>query len=150
MSIASFTAIAAAAAAVHIVLWPQPWPGAPSTSGILGGNAALLGQHGQGVELAQEADDRLSRAVGRDEAGRHAGQAALDLEPGLLERVGQELGRFELLQAELGVGPDRVRDPAEPLDGLGLAETVEDELLFLGDLGLGRGLGVGERGQGAG
>ena len=116
---ASLTAMAAAAAAVPMVLWPQPWPGAPSTIGLLGRDAPLLGQHGQGVELAQQADDRLSRAVGRDEAGRHAGQAALDLEAGLLERVGQELGGSEFLQAELGVGPDRVRDPAEPLDGLG-------------------------------
>ena len=30
---ASLTAMAADAAATHIALWPQPWPGAPSTTG---------------------------------------------------------------------------------------------------------------------
>ena len=58
LSIASLTAMAAAAAAVHIVLWPQPWPGAPSTSGSWVGNAAFLGEHGQGVELARGARSR--------------------------------------------------------------------------------------------
>ncbi|MCK7518352.1 MAG: hypothetical protein MZV64_11800 [Ignavibacteriales bacterium] len=94
----------------------------------------------------------LPGAVGGDEAGRHAGQAPLDREAGGFERVGQELRRVELLEAELGVLPDGVRDAAELLDRLGLAEPVEDGLLLLGDLalGLGRARRPPARGRGSG
>ena len=116
---------------------------------VLCRHAGFLREHGQGVELAEKPDDRLPGAVTGDEAGRHAGQAALDRESGGLERVGQELRRPELLEAELGVFPDGVGDPAEYFDGLGTAEPVEGELFLLGDLGLRRrpGRGAGDEGK---
>src|SRR5690606_13589230 len=70
----------------------------------------LLHDAGQRVELGEDADHRSAAAVLRDERGRHAGDARLDLETRRTELCLQQRAAFVLLKAHLGKLPDPLRD----------------------------------------
>ena len=128
MSIACLAASAVATSTAALTLWPSQWPGAPSTMNF--GSATpeaceLSGQESYSVWIATTG---RAGAVGRAEAGREAGDAALDLEAALLQQVGHQPGGLELLHAELAEIEDVV---AGERDRLGVAvDIVEDEALL--------------------
>jgi hypothetical protein len=69
-----------------------------------------LSQAGQGVVLGENADDRPTRADGGRERGGNLGDAALDLEPGVFQCIGQQLRRPHFLISRLGPLPDLLGD----------------------------------------
>ena len=69
----------------------------------------FLGQPRQSVELGEDRDDRTSRAVGRDEARRDAGDPALNAEALLLDDRGEQGRGLRLLVSGLGPVPDLAR-----------------------------------------
>src|SRR6185295_11648912 len=77
---------------------------------VMIGGLRLLRQSGQRVELADDADDRLAGAEGRDERGRDAGDAGSHLEPGRLELLLQQRAALLFLIADFGEAPDLLRN----------------------------------------
>ena len=89
------------------MLWPQPWPGAPSTSASRVG-WAFCEMPGQRVVLAHDADDRRALAELGDERRRQSRHAARDAEAFLFGVVGEDLRRLRLLERRLGEPPDLI------------------------------------------
>jgi hypothetical protein len=89
---------------------------AAGMSGLLAGRRhalrlRLLGDPGQRVELRKDADDWFAGSVARHEAGRHAGDAGLDAEPGVPKLLLQQHRALRLLIADFREVPDLQRRP---------------------------------------
>jgi len=72
--------------------------------------AGRLRERGQRVEFADDRDDGLAAAVGRRERGWHPGDARLDREAGVGQRLLKERAALRFLEPELGLVPDLLRD----------------------------------------
>src|SRR5262249_53071160 len=70
----------------------------------------FLRQARQRIELADDADDRLAGAVGRDERRRDVGDAGLHLEAGVLELLLQQRAALRFLETDFGEAPDLLGD----------------------------------------
>ena len=93
------------------------------------GSARLLGEAAEGVELGEDADDRLAGAIACLEGGLDAGDRRLDGEAFLFQNLAVEFCGLELHQRELGVFPNFVGDPGE---GPGLLVDDLEIFLFIG------------------
>ena len=93
------------------------------------GSARLLGEAAEGVELGEDADDRLAGAIACLEGGLDAGDRRLDGEAFLFQHFAVEFCGLELHQRELGVFPNFVGDPGE---GPGLLVDDLEIFLFIG------------------
>jgi hypothetical protein len=110
----SLTAIAANVEAVPKRWWPQACPASFPAARVALGLDGLRDPR-QGVELRQDADDGLARAVARDECRRHAGDAGLDREPRVPQLLLEERRALRFLVADLGEVPDLQRRALGPL-----------------------------------
>ena len=74
------------------------------------GNAALLRKTGERVKLAENADHRMTGAVGAGKRRFNAAKVLLHREAQLFQRVRIERRGFEFLERKLRLVPDRVGD----------------------------------------
>lgn len=100
----------------------------------------LLGETGEGVVFADDADNGGSGAPFGDEGGRDAGHVFGDAEAVGLEFVAKQGGAFELLVAGFGVFPDLAGDLAEAF-GAGIDGGEDGGFEGAGALGRGGGGG---------
>ena len=99
--------MAALMAVVPCMLWPQPWPKPPGTSGSWRGTTLLL-IPGRASYSPMTPIMGLPAAPLRGDGGRHTCDAELDLEPVLLKGGGDELAALLLKEPVLGEAPDLV------------------------------------------
>ena len=72
--------------------------------------ARLLGHAGQGIEFADEHDDRLPAAEAGREGRGHARHAAFDGKPGIRQCLLEQRAAAVFLEPEFGEVPDLLRD----------------------------------------
>src|SRR5262245_4861804 len=84
--------------------------GAVFFDGVSRGGLRFLRQPWQGIELADDADDRLAGTERRDERGRNVGDAALQLEARRAQLLLQQRAALLFLEADLGEAPDLLGD----------------------------------------
>ena len=80
--------------------------------------AARVTDTGKGVVLGTDGDGQRTAAGGGDERGGHVTHTHVDGEPAGTQRIGDPLTRLVLLERQLGIGVDEMRQLDERVSGL--------------------------------